>query len=227
MSTILIVEDEPRLADILEVYLRREGFHTERAADGRRALELWRAARPALILLDLMLPEIDGLEVARRVRAESNIPIIMLTARDEEIDRLLGLGIGADDYVVKPYSPREVVARVKAVLRRAGGGQEVVGALHAGPLTVDMAAFEVSLHGLLLDVTVAEVRVLALLAREPGVVRTRAELLSALGGLERGTDERTVDAHVKNLRRKFGDDAVLLDTVRGVGYRLRVGVGGT
>lgn len=223
MSTILIVEDEPRLADILEVYLRREGFHTERAADGRRALELWRAARPALILLDLMLPELDGLEVARRVRAESGVPIIMLTARDEEIDRLLGLGIGADDYVVKPYSPREVVARVKAVLRRAGGGQEVTGALHAGPLVVDTAAFTVTLRGAALEVTVAEVRLLALLAREPGVVRSRAELLAALGSLERGTDERTVDAHVKNLRRKFGDDAALLDTVRGVGYRLKVG----
>ena len=223
MSTILIVEDEPRLADILEVYLRREGFHTERAADGRRALELWRAARPALILLDLMLPELDGLEVARRVRAESGVPIIMLTARDEEIDRLLGLGIGADDYVVKPYSPREVVARVKAVLRRAGGGQEIAGAHHAGPLVVDTAAFTVTLRGAALDVTPAEVRALALLAREPGVVRSRAELLSALGSLERGTDERTVDAHVKNLRRKFGDDAALLDTVRGVGYRLKVG----
>ncbi|WP_412028643.1 response regulator [Deinococcus yunweiensis] len=223
MSTILIVEDEPRLADILEVYLRREGFHTERAADGRRALELWRAARPALILLDLMLPELDGLEVARRVRAESGVPIIMLTARDEEIDRLLGLGIGADDYVVKPYSPREVVARVKAVLRRAGGGQEIAGAHHAGPLVVDTAAFTVTLRGAALDVTPAEVRLLALLAREPGVVRSRAELLSALGSLERGTDERTVDAHVKNLRRKFGDDAALLDTVRGVGYRLKVG----
>ncbi|THF88010.1 response regulator [Deinococcus sp. KSM4-11] len=223
MSTILIVEDEPRLADILEVYLRREGFHTERAGDGRRALELWRAARPALILLDLMLPGVDGLEVARRVRAESGVPIIMLTARDEEVDRLLGLGIGADDYVVKPYSPREVVARVKAVLRRAGGVTEVTGALHAGPLMVDTAAFDVTLRGQALDVTVAEVRVLALLAREPGVVRTRAELLAALGGLERGTDERTVDAHLKNLRRKFGDDAALLDTVRGVGYRLRVG----
>lgn len=222
MTTILIVEDEPRLAQILEEYLRREGFQTERAADGRRALELWRAARPALMLLDLMLPEMDGLEVARRVRAESELPIIMLTARDEEVDRLVGLGIGADDYVVKPYSPREVVARVKAVLRRASGHIAAPTLLHAGALTVDTASFEAHLHGLSLDATVAEVRLLALLAREPGVVRSRAELLAALGGLDRGTDERTVDAHIKNLRRKFGAEAEMLDTVRGVGYRLRV-----
>ena len=222
MTTILIVEDEARLAQILEDYLRREGFQTERAATGTRALELWRAARPALMLLDLMLPELDGLEVARRVRAESELPIIMLTARDEEVDRLVGLGIGADDYVVKPYSPREVVARVKAVLRRAGGQIAPPSVLHAGPLRVDASSYQVHLDGQALDLTAAEVRLLALLAREPGAVRTRAELLAALGGLERGTDERTVDAHVKNLRRKFGVREGLLDTVRGVGYRLKV-----
>ncbi|CAM3813702.1 response regulator [Deinococcus frigens] len=221
MTTILIVEDEARLGDILEEYLRRDGFVTERAMTGPRALELWRAARPALMLLDLMLPGMDGLEVARRVRAQSALPIIMLTARDEEVDRLVGLGIGADDYVVKPYSPREVVARVKAVLRRTGGEVGVPTLQHAGPLSVDTAAFEVRLNGEALDVTVAEVRLMAALARAPGVVRSRAELLSALGGLERGTDERAVDAHVKNLRRKLGDHTELLDTVRGVGYRLR------
>lgn len=222
MTTILIVEDEMRLADILAQYLQREGFRIERAGDGRRALELWRAARPALILLDLMLPEIDGIEVARRVRAESEIPIIMLTARDEEVDRLLGLGIGADDYVVKPYSPREVVARVKAVLRRVGGSVSAPSILQVGPLTVDTSAYQVSLEGKILNLTVAEVQVLALLARQPGVVRTRAELLSAVGGLDRGTDERTVDAHIKNLRRKFAEYATMLNTVRGVGYRLQV-----
>ena len=221
MTTILIVEDEARLGDILEEYLRREGYATERAMTGLRALELWRAARPSLMLLDLMLPGMDGLEVARRVRAESPLPIIMLTARDEEVDRLVGLGIGADDYVVKPYSPREVVARVKAVLRRSGGEVNVPTLHRAGPLSVDTAAFEVRLDGQPLDVTVAEVRLLSALARTPGVVRTRAELLSALGGLERGTDERGVDAHVKNLRRKLGEHAELLETVRGVGYRLR------
>ncbi|WP_420597372.1 response regulator [Deinococcus sp.] len=225
-ATILIVEDETRLGDILEQYLRREGFHTERAMTGPRALELWRAARPALILLDLMLPELDGLEVARRVRAESQpamaqTPIIMLTARDEEVDRLVGLGIGADDYVVKPYSPREVVARVRAVLRRAQGAAPVNAVLHAGALTIDTAAFEARCGDEVLDVTVAELRLLASLAQASGAVRSRSELLSALGGLDRGTDERTVDAHVKNLRRKLGACGEGLETVRGVGYRLR------
>lgn len=221
MTTILIVEDEVRLAEILEEYLRREGFHTERAATGPRALELWRTARPALMLLDLMLPGLDGLEVARRVRAASGLPIIMLTARDEEVDRLVGLGIGADDYVVKPYSPREVVARVRAVLRRAAGTVGAPTTLHVGTLRVDTASYQASLAGQPLDLTPGEVRLLALLAREPGVVRSRAELLAALGSLERGTDERTVDAHIKNLRRKLSPHDALLDTVRGVGYRLK------
>ncbi len=220
-ETILIVEDEPRLADILEQYLRREGYHTERAATGPRALELWRAARPSLMLLDLMLPGLDGIEVARRVRAESDLPIIMLTARDEEVDRLVGLGIGADDYVVKPYSPREVVARVKAVLRRAQGQPSVPGLLRVGELELDLAAFEARCGGELLDLTAGELRLLSALARAPGQVRGRSELLSALGGLTRGTDERTVDAHVKNVRRKLGACGANLETVRGVGYRLR------
>ena len=138
-QTILIVEDEARLAEILGEYLLREGFRTERAKDGKRALELWRAARPDLILLDLMLPLIDGLEVARRVRAESDVPIIMLTARDEEVDKLVGLGLGADDYVVKPYSPREVVARVKAVLRRTNGADKLSVSYRVGALEVDEA----------------------------------------------------------------------------------------
>ena len=219
--TILIVEDEVRLGDILEQYLRREGYHVERAMTGPRALELWRAARPALMLLDLMLPGLGGLEVARRVRAESELPIIMLTARDEEVDRLVGLGIGADDYVVKPYSPREVVARVRAVLRRSQHAAPASATLHVGDLTVDPAAFEARCGEAVLDLTVAELRLLASLAQAAGAVRSRAELLFALGGLERGTDERTVDAHVKNLRRKLGPCGESLETVRGVGYRLR------
>jgi DNA-binding response OmpR family regulator len=220
-ATILIVEDESRLAAILEDYLRREHFHTERAADGKRALELWRAARPDLILLDVMLPELDGFEVARVVRAEGSTPIIMLTARDDELDKLLGLGLGADDYVVKPYSPREVVARVKAVLRRAGGLTPPPELYRVGALEVNLSSFEVRCAGELVAMTTSEVKLLALLAREPTRVRQRAELLSVTGDNERYADERTVDAHIKNIRKKLGRCGDQLETVRGVGYRLR------
>jgi DNA-binding response OmpR family regulator len=226
-EVILIVEDEARLAEILGEYLEREGFRTERAKDGRRALELWRmragrAARPALILLDLMLPLLDGLEVARRVRAESEVPIIMLTARDEEVDKLVGLGLGADDYVVKPYSPREVVARVKAVLRRTNGSAErpSAGSYRVGALSVDLSTYLARCHGEEVALTPSELRLLALLAKEPGVVRARAELLAVLSD-DRFADLRTVDAHVKNLRRKLGPCEEQLETVRGVGYRVR------
>ncbi|CAA9572908.1 MAG: Two-component transcriptional response regulator, winged helix family [uncultured Truepera sp.] len=218
-KVILIVEDEARLAEILGEYLVREGFRTERAKDGKRALELWRAARPDLILLDLMLPLIDGLEVARRVRAESDVPIIMLTARDEEVDKLVGLGLGADDYVVKPYSPREVVARVKAVLRRTNA-HAPSGLLSVGALSVDLSTYLTRCHGEEIALTPSELQILAHLAREPGVVRGRAELLAVLGD-DRFADLRTVDAHVKNLRRKLGPCGDQLETVRGVGYRVR------
>ncbi len=221
-ATILIVEDESRLGDILEEYLKREGYRTERAKDGERALELWRAAQPDMILLDLMLPVLDGLEVARRVRAESSVPIIMLTARDDEVDRLLGLGLGADDYVVKPYSPREVVARVKAVLRRASGQVQAQGVYRVGPLEVDLGRFEVRVSDERVDLTTSEIKLLAVLAKEPGRVRMRPELLAATGDADRFADERTVDAHVKNIRRKLDAHGEMLETVRGVGYRLRV-----
>lgn len=220
-GTLLIVEDERNLASILTDYLRREGFRVETAYDGQRGLELWRAARPDLVLLDLMLPGVDGLEVARRIRSESSVPIIMLTARDEEIDKLLGLGLGADDYVVKPYSPREVVARVRAVLRRSAGGLAAPQAFTVGELRVDLGAYEVQCGADRVAVTASELRLLAALAREPGRVKRRAELLAVLGEGESQADERTVDAHVKNLRRKLGACRERLETVRGVGYRLR------
>jgi DNA-binding response OmpR family regulator len=220
-STILIVEDETRLAEILEDYLKRDGFRTERAKDGQRGLELWRAARPDLILLDVMMPVLDGFEVARRIRAESSVPIIMLTARADEVDKLVGLGLGADDYVVKPYSPREVVARVKAVLRRANGQLLTPEIFTVGAIEIDLGQYIARCNGEEISMTASEVRLLASLAKEPGMVKSRAELLAATGDAERFADERTVDAHVKNIRRKLNDCGEQLETVRGVGYRLR------
>ena len=216
---ILIVEDEPRIGDVLERYLRAEGFGVERASDGRRALELWRAANPDLILLDLMIPGLDGLAVARQVRRSSDVPIIVVTAKVEEVDRLVGLELGADDYVTKPFSPREVVARVKAVLRRAGGLAHSVRHHTVGALRIDLDAFEARCGDVVLDLSPTQLRLLAALAARPGRALRRQELLEATA--DGFADERTVDAHVKNLRRRLGACGPQLETVRGVGYRLR------
>ncbi|HEX2865302.1 MAG TPA: response regulator transcription factor [Deinococcales bacterium] len=216
---VLILEDEPRIATVLERYLRAEGYRTETAGTGRRALEIWRLARPDLLLLDLMVPDVDGLEVARRVRRESNVPILMVTAKDDEVDRLVGLELGADDYIPKPFSPREVVARVKAVLRRARGDVRAPAHLQVGDLDLDLEAFTGRCRGETLGLTPLHLRLLAALAASPGRVYTRREIMDALR--EGEVDERTVDAHVKNLRQRLGACSDRLETVRGVGYRLR------
>lgn len=215
---VLVVEDEPQIADTLERYLRASGFRTERAGDGERALELWRRARPDLILLDLMLPKLDGLEVLKRIRQEDKTPILILTAKAEEVDRLLGLELGADDYVVKPFSPREVVARVKAVLRRAQGLVRPPSRVQAGPLEVDLEALRARCHGQELALTPFQVRLLYHFVAQAGKALTREEVLEALGT---EADARTVDAHVKNLRARLGPCAELLETVRGYGYRMK------
>ncbi|WP_287372762.1 response regulator transcription factor [Oceanithermus sp.] len=216
---ILVVEDEARIADVLERYLRAEGFVTERAASGKRALELWRAFRPDLILLDLMLPEIGGLEVARTIRAQSDVPILMVTAKAEEVDRLVGLELGADDYITKPFSPREVVARVRAVLRRVGGGARAARIYRVGAIAVDLDAFEARCGEAPVALSPTQLRLLAALAQAEGRALSRHELLDQLG--EAYVDTRTVDAHVKNLRRRLGPCGAQIETVRGVGYRLR------
>lgn len=225
--TILLVEDEPRLADVLEAYLRREGFRVERAADGPSAVERWRSTRPDLVLLDLMLPGFDGLEVARRIRAEAPTPIVMLTARDRQPDKLEGLDLGADDFITKPFFPPEVVARVRAVLRRAsspipaGTDEKPVANLRVGRLELDPVRLTASCGGQSLELTLAELRMLERLAATPGRLWRRDELLAATGSSDRPAHERTADAHVKNLRRKLGPCGALLETVRGLGYRLR------
>jgi two-component system response regulator BaeR len=222
---ILIVEDEPKLAAVLAEYLQAAGFTTRVLADGNAVVADVRARPPALLLLDLMLPGRDGLAICRELRGFTQLPIIMVTARVEEIDRLLGLELGADDYICKPFSPREVVARVKAVLRRQGnaGGD---GASPGGPvagLNIEPQAWRAELDGHKLDLTPVEFRLLETLAAHPGRVFSRAALLERIYDDHRVVSDRTVDSHVKNLRRKLAEAAPgreLLHSVYGVGYRL-------
>lgn len=221
-ALILIVEDEPQLAEVLEAYARQEGYRTERAADGHTALTVYRAARPDLILLDIMLPGRSGLDVLRSVRTESSTPVILVTARAEETDQIVGLELGADDYVVKPFRPREVMARVRAVLRRVTTAlDDAERPLRVGALEVDRRAACARVNGQALALTPAEFRLLAHLAQVPGRAFTREELLTAALP-ESDALERVVDAHLASVRRKL--DAArageLLHTVRGVGYRL-------
>jgi len=221
-ARVLVVEDDRDIADSLELFLRRDGHHTERAHDGRRALELVHATRPDLVLLDLGLPEVDGLEVLRTIRAASDLPVIVVTARREEVDELVGFGLGADDYVTKPYVARTLLARVKAVLRRTAGLPAPSEATRLGRLVVDRDRLEARVDDRPLPLTATEFGLLAALAEAPGKVMTRDRLI------ERAMPEsdalaRTVDGHLKNLRRKLADRGVdgLVETVRGVGYRLR------
>jgi DNA-binding response OmpR family regulator len=213
---ILIVEDEPRIGDVLERYLRAAGFLTERASSGRRALELWRAANPDAILLDLMIPDMDGLEVARKVRATSDVPILMVTAKDDELDRLVGLELGADDYIAKPFSPRELLARLRAVLRRA---EPAVAAerLSVAGIDLDVASRSVRVDGRDVELTGIEFDILHALLRRAGRVVPRAALLSEAGRDDVTVSDRTVDVHISHLRKKLGEPQ-RIRTVRGVGY---------
>jgi DNA-binding response OmpR family regulator len=222
-ETILVVDDEPKIVKTVQAYLERAGFRVVTAGDGQMALTVYRHEKPALVILDLGLPGLDGLDVARSLRKDSNVPLIMLTARVDEADRLIGLELGADDYVPKPFSPREVVARVRAVLRRAGGGREAAPApLTAGDLQIDLERRQVTVGGREVDLTPTEFDLLVTLARHPGRVFTRLELLDRVQGYAYEGYERTVDAHVKNLRQKLKEDPKdpqYVLTVYGVGYK--------
>ena len=222
MTTVLVVEDEIEIARVVRDYLRNAGFEVIVVGDGGSAVASVRSAKPDLLVLDLGLPGRDGLDVAREIRRWSDTPIVMLTARGDETDRIVGLEIGADDYVVKPFSPKELVARVRAVLRRtrtAARGDEVV---RAGDVEIDTAKMRVSVGGTLVDLTPTEFQLLATLAREPGRVFTRSQLLDAVHGVAIESYERAIDAHVKNIRRKIepepGSPRYVV-TVHGVGYR--------
>ncbi|KQW50027.1 MULTISPECIES: response regulator [unclassified Roseateles] len=227
-ARVLVVEDEPKLSALLADYLRAAGHEPECVADGRDVLPAWTARRHDLILLDLMLPGLDGLSLCREIRARSSVPIVMLTARADETDRLLGLELGADDYIAKnPFSPREVMARVKAVLRRSrgSGGPPPAPAADEGgelPLQIDDAGWRASWRGQALDLTPIEFRLLRTLATQPGRVYSRAQLLAQLHDDGRAVTERAVDSHVKNLRRKLeqaGAGTECIRAIYGVGYR--------
>ena len=217
MTTVLVVEDEPAIADAVVSRLRSEGFDARSTGDGLHAVELCRQLKPDLVVLDLMLPGLDGLEVCRRIQAERRVPVIMLTARDAETDLVIGLSVGADDYVTKPFSPRELVARIRAVLRRAADATEGKVLRHRG-LELDPATHRVRRDGTAVHLTPTEFELLAHLLARPGVVFTRDQLLVDVWGYADGAGPRTVDSHVRSLRRKLGDDVVR--TVHGVGYGL-------
>jgi DNA-binding response OmpR family regulator len=227
--TVLVVEDEAEIAGVVRQYLERDGYRVAVCGDGAQALAEFGRLRPDLVLLDLMLPGADGYEVCRRIRAQGSTPVIMLTARDEEYDKLVGLELGADDYITKPFSPREVVARVRAVLRRARNGDVPMPVVRVHDLEIDVQRHTVHRGGEALSLTPTEFKLLQTLAAHPGRAFTRLQLIDQVQGYAFEGYERTVDAHVKNLRQKLEADPrhpryVL--TVHGVGYRLAEEVGG-
>ena len=225
-TRVLVVDDEAPIVDLVRGYLEADGMDVITAADGPSALDLIRARSPDVVILDVNLPGLDGFAVLRQARTFTDAYVIMLTARSEEIDRIVGLSVGADDYLVKPFSPRELVVRVKALLRRprvsrAGDGSEL---LERGELRIDMPKRTVTLRGTPVTVTTVEFNLLSTLAEDPGVVFSRQKLLDRVWGMDFVGDDHVVDVHLGNLRRKLGDDAAsptFIETVRGVGYRFR------
>lgn len=219
---ILIVDDEPKIVKLTCDYLVKDGFRVTSAEDGLTALAKARREKPDLIILDLMLPEMDGREVCRTLRRESDVPIIMLTARSDETDQLVGLELGADDYITKPFSPRTLVARVRAILRRAGGHLKPQTMIHVGDLEIDLAGHSVRLKGESIHLTPNEFRLLEVLARHPGQLLTREQLVDQMHGISLESFDRSIDSHIKNLRRKLETDQtrpVYIKTVYGEGYR--------
>jgi DNA-binding response OmpR family regulator len=221
---ILVVDDEVNILDLTRMYLEREGFKVEAASDGATALEKIRELKPTLVVLDIMLPEVDGFEVCRRTRAESDVPIIMLTARDDDIDKIVGLELGADDYLTKPFNPRELVARVKAILRRTERRpEERKHPLTVGDVIIDPARREVSVDGEEVDFRTKEFDLLLTFAENKGIVLTREQLLNLVWGFDFLGQTRTVDVHVAHLRKRLSSSrSVSIETVTGVGYKLVV-----
>ena len=225
VKTILVVDDEPRIVQLARDYLENAGFVVLTAGDGQSAIHAFRSRHPDLVVLDLGLPELDGLDVTRAIRAESPTPIVMLTARDDELDKLLGLELGADDYITKPFSPRELVARVRAVLRRTEGVAAAAepDRIAVGDLVLDVPRMRTEVAGTTADLTATEFTLLATMARHPGRIFTRSQLLDAVHGVAFESYERAIDAHIKNVRRKIEPNPRqprYVQTVYGVGYRV-------
>jgi two-component system, OmpR family, alkaline phosphatase synthesis response regulator PhoP len=222
VSTILVVDDERHIVQLVSLYLTKEGYQVETASDGADALRKARQVRPDLIVLDLMLPGVDGVAVCRELRRDSEVPIIMLTARTEDVDKIVGLEVGADDYVTKPFNPRELVARIKAVLRRSQQPARSHPILEAGDLKMDIPRREVTVGEQPVTLRAKEFDLLAAFAEEPGIVQTRDKLLRQVWGYEYPGESRTVDVHVTWLREKLRGSSAKIQTVWGVGYKLVV-----
>ena len=222
-ETILVVDDDPNIVELAALYLEQEGFRVQAAGDGAKTLDLIARQPPALLVLDLMLPQVDGWEVCRRVRSGKSVPdlpIVMLTARDDDVDKIVGLELGADDYVTKPFNPRELVARVKAILRRTRRAARAEAPLHVGDLTIDPARHEVTVAGRPVELRPKEFDLLLALAEHPRIVLSREQLLNLAWGYDFYGETRTVDVHVAQLRKRLAGSSVEIETVLGVGYKL-------
>jgi DNA-binding response OmpR family regulator len=217
---ILVADDEPNILRLVQLYLTNEGYTVLTARDGREALDQAHAHRPALVILDLMMPVVDGWEVCRQLRKEGDVPVIMLTARGDDVDKIVGLELGADDYVTKPFNPRELVARVKAVLRRYEVGQQATRQIDLGNLHVDLDRREVSVGGRKVELRAKEFDLLVALAQHPGIVMERERLLNTVWGYDYFGDSRTLGVHITWLREKLQGSTALIQTVWGVGYKL-------
>jgi len=219
-ETILVVDDEKHIVELARLYLEKEGYRVEDAGDGAEALAKVKSLQPALVVLDLMLPEIDGWEVCRRVRGESGVPIIILTARDDDVDKIVGLEMGADDYLTKPFNPRELVARVRAVLRRYEKAARTEQVINIGQVAIDPRRREVAVGDKLVELRTKEFDLLLTLAQHKGIVLSRDQLLDLVWGFDFYGQTRTVDVHIAHLRDKLANSDLVIDTVWGIGYKL-------
>ena len=223
MSKILVIDDEPNIVELTKLYLEQEGYQVEAASTGEEAISKNSSMNPDIIVLDLMLPDIDGFEVCRRIRAKSDVPILMLTARKEDVDKIVGLELGADDYLTKPFNPRELVARVKAVLRRYKSGLKTSDIVDAGDVRIDASRHEVTIGGQPLKLRTKEFMLLLTFVQNPGIVFSREKLLDSVWGFDYYGETRTVDVHVNHLREKLTGSGISIETIRSIGYKMTVG----